>query len=197
MTLPRSGNGGGLNRKTPLSPGTKGLRRSPLNPGTKGLQRGKSLNPGKGLAQGSKGLRRTPLQSADTLAGQDAKPWPSQRRAAPLKSQPARRTAQETWCRTAVADRSGGLCELCGGPGPLEKAHRVARSQGGAWDTSNVLDLCHRDHADNHSQPARAYRHGWHLRSHQKSLTEPTFLTKNGENGWVLLDDDGGWEWHG
>lgn len=52
-------------------------------------------------------------------------------------------TMTEARCREIVSLRSKGLCEKCGNPGRLEKAHRVARSKGGQWMPSNILDPCH------------------------------------------------------
>lgn len=102
----------------------------------------------------------------------------------------------EAVCRDLVTRRSQGMCEWCMAPGlPLEKAHRVGRAQGGRWQASNILDLCHKCHARNHANPSLAYASGWHLRSHQNPATEPVLLTKHGVTGWAVLADDGTWEW--
>lgn len=105
-------------------------------------------------------------------------------------------TTRERSCRQVVAERSEGLCEKCGSGGGLEKAHRIARSQGGKWDPSNVLDLCHDCHHGNHAEPQIAYDHGWHLRGHVEDTTVVRALLRKGWSvGWALLDDKGGYEW--
>lgn len=199
--------GEGLSRKKPLERGGKPLSRS------KGLSPGKGLNPGKGLSRGKPLASNKPLTSTRGLSptsGPGAKtPMPrgrglqrsasSKMNQTPLKQTkpPARkvtpRSEEEEACRRIVAQRSGGLCETCGTPGGLEKAHRVARSQGGRWDPENILDLCHSCHAGNHARPTRAYEHGWHLRRHQDPAAEPVLLWKGGLMVKVLLHADGGW----
>lgn len=110
-------------------------------------------------------------------------------------------TEEETACRSVVAKRSGGFCETCGEPGALDKAHRVARSQGGEWRASNILDLCRRCHHDeHHAHPAQAYERslgggGWHLHSGANPLVEPVLLHKGSRYDWALLDDNGKWSW--
>lgn len=105
-------------------------------------------------------------------------------------------TADEKKCRQIVSERSDDQCEMCGNPGPLEKAHRIARSQGGRWDPSNVLDLCHFCHHGNHAEPQVAYDHGWHLRGFTEDTTTVRVLIRKGWSvGWALLDDAGGYEW--
>lgn len=105
-------------------------------------------------------------------------------------------TTEERSCRQVVADRSEGMCEKCGFPGNLEKAHRIARSQGGKWKASNILDLCHGCHHGNHSAPQTAYDHGWHLHGHKVATCSiPVLLRKGWSVGWAVLDDLGGYEW--
>lgn len=186
---------GGLQRKTPLR-------------STKPLTRGAGLNPGKGLKQGSglkrsaplssgNGLKRTPMKQKAPMGkgeGEAMKRKPIRR--TQMKSKPPEVTPEERQCRALVAERSQGLCECCGRSGALEKAHRVARSQGGKWDASNILDLCHKCHQeDHHANPAEAYEGGWHLRSTSDPRTSPVLLWKGGRYDWALLDDEGGWNW--
>lgn len=105
-------------------------------------------------------------------------------------------TAAEKACREIVAARSRGICERCGfGAAGLEKAHRVARSQGGKWAASNILDLCSPCHHDDHMNPAEAYAAGLHLRSHQNPAEEPVLWCKGASTGWAYLYDDGTWTW--
>lgn len=206
----------GLQRKTPMKRGTTPLRRGkPLK-----------ADPAKGLkADPSKGLKRKPFRTSPekvreqrdkerARAQEKARerrqsPAPLERKKAleatktpktppkPRKrpSRPAV-TAEEKACREIVAVRSEGLCEMCGRAGGLEKAHRIARSQGGRWDPSNILDLCHDCHHGNHGAPQVAYDHGWHLRGHTEDTANTRVLLRKGWSvGWALLDDKGGYEW--
>lgn len=205
----------GLQRKTPMKRGNAPLRRGkPLK-----------SDPSKRLkSDPSKGLKRTafrpsPEQMRERMDRERARAREKareRRQSAPLErkkplaskagpkasSKPRKRpsrpavTAEEKGCRQTVADRSEGMCEMCGKPGALEKAHRIARSQGGRWDASNVLDLCHDCHHGNHAEPQIAYDHGWHLRGHVEDTTAvPVLLRKGWSVGWALLDDEGGYEW--
>lgn len=108
---------------------------------------------------------------------------------------PAVETLTEQRCRDLVADRSKGMCEKCGDSRGLEKAHRLARSQGGLWLPSNILDLCHSCHRGNHASPSTAYEGGWHLKMGQTPSTEPALVFKSGWRDWALLHDDGTWTW--
>lgn len=126
-----------------------------------------------------------------------ASPQPGKTPEAPRKrpSRPSM-TTEERSCRQVVAGRSEGMCEKCGFPGNLEKAHRIARSQGGKWEASNILDLCHGCHHGNHGSPQTAYDHGWHLHGHKvETCSMPVLLRKGWSVGWAVLDDLGGYEW--
>lgn len=215
-----SGKRGGLQRKTPLQRGNSSLSRG------KPLGRGKPLSRGKPLqSDPAKGLKRTPMRTSLEKAREQeekqrerarqrareaqanrpsGKASTLNRTTAPKsaasgarkRSRPPAMTAAEKRCREVVSARSDGFCEMCGRPGPLEKAHRVARSQGGAWSPANMLDLCHFCHHGNHAAPAVAYEHGWHLRGHVKDpAAVPVVLRKGWRVGWALLDDEGGYEW--
>lgn len=207
----------GLQRKTPMKRGTTSLRRGkPLKADpAKGLK----ADPAKALkrkpfrtspekvreqwakererAQEKASERRTiiPLERKRPL--ETSFPQTKRKPSTPRK-RPSRPpvTAEERNCRKVVAERSEGMCEMCGSSGGLEKAHRIARSQGGQWDVSNVLDLCHGCHHGNHGAPQNAYDHGWHLRGHVADTTAtPVLLRKGWSVGWALLDDKGGYEW--
>lgn len=143
-------------------------------------------------------LERKPLERSKSLtaSGKPTRKPLSQKPSTRKRPQRPAVTAEERACREVVAGRSEGICEKCGGAGGLEKAHRIARSQGGRWDASNVLDLCHLCHHGNHGQPQVAYDHGWHLRGHSEETTKrPVLLRKGWSVGWALLDDTGGYEW--
>lgn len=140
------------------------------------LQRRKPLRSGKPLRAKS-GFTPKPLSAAKrTAARPDKRPIPksgvplgrkSDSRAARRSRKRPVMSAQERRCREIVAERSGGLCEICGRRGRLEKAHRLARSQQGAWDPSNILDLCSGCHQWNHAHPVHSCdeANGWHLPS--------------------------------
>lgn len=145
---------------------------------------------GPGLSQGTPLKQSVPLKRALEDNGKKARPVPRKRPSRPTV------TAEERSCRRVVADRSEGICEKCGRAGGLEKAHRIARSQGGRWDPSNVLDLCHDCHHGHHAEPQIAYDHGWHLRGHTAdTAATPALLRKGWRVGWALLDNEGGYEW--
>lgn len=215
---------GPLERKKPLrsTPSTdakseggadrKGLTRSKGLAAGKGLNPGKGLNSGKGLAAGtlgrgkgfaSKSVTANALGSGKSLTRKSPSTPPStlpraqpRKPRKPMSRKPPVMTPEERNCRAIVAARSGGFCERCGNPGQLEKAHRTARSQLGAWRASNVMDLCRKcHHDDNHAHPAQAYEGGWHLRSGFDPLTSKVLLWKGTRYDWALLDDDGNWHW--
>ncbi len=111
------------------------------------------------------------------------------------RKRPPTMGSQEARCREIVSRRSGGLCEICGEPGRLEKAHRRARSQLGAWEASNILDLCRLCHSRDHANPKDAYAGGWHLRNGEDPRETPVLIRHGSRNGWALLDDEGGIRW--
>lgn len=94
--------------------------------------------------------------------------------------------------RLIIAERSGGVCEICGKAPFTDAAHRSPRSQGGLWSPSNLLAACRPCHAGNHSHPTRAVENGWHLAMGSIPLEEPTTLCIEGVFRKVLLDDVGG-----
>lgn len=99
----------------------------------------------------------------------------------------------EHGARTAVHQRAGGRCELCGAARPSEYAHRRPRSQGGPWAPSNGLHLCHRCHPWCHAHPHDAWAGGWHVRSTDDPLVMPVWLRNpqwSPDGAWWLLDDD-------
>lgn len=180
---------------------------------------GKGAGPQRsGLSSGNKPLTtRKPLQGRGA-SRRSRNPIPRDKatpRQNPMRSSRPKTSAQERDCRELVHSRSRGRCELCARQGvPLEKAHRVGRSQSGLWVPSNILDLCHRCHTWNHAHPTIAYESGWHLRHTADALVEPVLLTKiitpehlcqpTASDGWdprtlplvmAVLDDEGGITW--
>ena len=98
----------------------------------------------------------------------------------------------EKVARKLVAERSGGVCEICGANRATNFQHRVNRSQGGAWSASNGLHACGSGttgcHGRMHHDPAEAYALGWSVKSWQDPASTPVRTS----HGWVLLDDEGG-----
>lgn len=97
--------------------------------------------------------------------------------------------------RGIVYARSGGYCERCGFPLPGQEwalHHRLMRSHGGPDAPENLLALHHECHnlGTNavHLNPARAYEHGWLVRTGDDPAQTP--VTYMGA-GRVLLHPDG------
>lgn len=83
---------------------------------------------------------------------------PPAKKRRPLK---AKRKTSRARPDEPMADR----CDICGGPNPTERHHRLRRSQGGTDDRSNTLDLCQGCHAEVHANPAHSYEQGYLIRS--------------------------------
>lgn len=104
-----------------------------------------------------KPLRRTPMKRGGRIRQQGAKAN-------------RERPALDAF-RTAIAQRSRGLCELgtlaCPpGPHPAAHAHHLAPSDRdrGIHDPDRGLAACARGHAYVHANPAEAYERGWLIR---------------------------------
>ena len=95
----------------------------------------------------------------------------------------------------SVAARAGGRCELCGSTDSLEFSHRQARGQGGGWEPSNGVRLCHACHHWVESNPIAAVAAGQRVTSMQDPHLVPVWL-RTPWPGWFLLDDDGCYEQH-
>lgn len=74
--------------------------------------------------------------------------------------------------RTAIAQRSRGLCELATpacpvGPHPAAHAHHVAPSDRdrGLHDPARGLAACAVGHSYVHANPAESYQRGWLIRA--------------------------------
>lgn len=104
----------------------------------------------------------------------------------------------EQAARKFVADRSGGRCEICRGPGPLTFSHRRPSSLGGLWVPSNGIRAC---------GSGTTGCHGW-IEHHPDWAAEAGFRVAKGDDpgqvpvwlnpvlawpGWILLDDTGGY----
>lgn len=99
----------------------------------------------------------------------------------------------EARTRAVVAERSRGLCEVCGAARAESVHHRLPRSHGGRWSPANCLHLCGHGTAGCHGwieqRRARSYRAGWLVRSTADPAATPARLAVLDRP--VLLTDDG------
>jgi phage terminase large subunit GpA-like protein len=72
------------------------------------------------------------------------------------------RESKEAYAR--VADRSFGLCEVCGTRQATQMHHRLHRSHSGDERVTNLLHLCLWCHQAAHHDQLR-YANGWSVRS--------------------------------
>ncbi len=96
----------------------------------------------------------------------------------------------EAQARRLVAERSGGICEICSAARATDWHHRKNRSQGGGWHAANGLHLCRPCHRTVTDTQEDFYELGWLVKSWQDSLNTPVSLAAH---GFVLLDDEGSW----
>jgi hypothetical protein len=134
--------------------------------------------------------RTYPLRPANGELKTDPKPKKPRTPKAPKALREGEVGEKKT--RQIIAERSGGVCEICGLAPVTDAAHRKPRSQGGLWSPSNLIAACRPCHAGNHSQPIKAVQNGWHLAMASIPLEEPTTLCIEGVFRKVLLDDAGG-----
>jgi hypothetical protein len=88
------------------------------------------------------------------------------------------------------------VCEGCGQAAASNWSHRIGRGVGGLWAPSNGLHLCGSGTTGCHgyigAEPTLARdERGWRLESHEVPAEVPAL---HWLHGWVLLDDDGGFE---
>ena len=92
-----------------------------------------------------------------------------------------------------VHGRSMGRCEICWTREATDRAHRVARSQGGTWSPTNLLHLCPGHHAWCHAHPDAARTAGWILPGGTDPDTVPAHITHEGAPRawwWLTWDPD-------
>lgn len=152
--------------------------------------------------------RRTPLKSSKPLerkAALSVSPTARSRthaNSAAQRHQPKRASSSSgvpARVRKALAERSGGLCEVAQ-PGCARVAtdfsHRLRTGMGGRHGAaarahhvlSNALAACRPCHAARlHAQPKEAYAAGWILREGQIPTAERVLY----RGVWVFLTDDG------
>lgn len=134
------------------------------------LRSNSRLNPGKGLSRGGSSLKRTPIKSG-SKSGLTAK--------RPVVS------AEEKQGRAVVAERSGGVCEICGQRAATDMAHRRPRSGMGGWEAYNILHACRECHRGNHDDPQRAIELGQHV----SRFADPEGIPVLYRGRWVLLTE--------
>lgn len=161
-------------KKSPL------VRKTPLNPGTKGLKR-------TGL------VRKVPLDGGSELKRSGPLPV---KRATPRRRHRGHVCRGEAVGRRIVYARSGRVCEICGLRGAMNVSHRKAEGRGGCWCVTNLIDVCGvgslpgwchgRVHADLDGESTAA---GWTVKSDHDPASVPVVLARWGR---VLLLPDGG-----
>jgi hypothetical protein len=95
--------------------------------------------------------------------------------------------------RTVVAERSGGLCELCGHHAAVQFHHRKPRGIGGSSSRNpaihaptNLLHLCQHCRGDAEQHPDR-WDFGWKVHCRADPARVPVLYRA----GWALLTHDG------
>ena len=112
--------------------------------------------------------------------------WPKQQPRETRAKEPGRSRTLKI-----VGQRSGGLCERCGGTGHSTH-HLKNRSQGGRWSPCNCVRLCGSGFSGCHgwvtTHPVEAGEEGFHLESWEIPGRRPI---ESRLHGYVLLADDG------
>lgn len=104
-----------------------------------------------------------------------------------------------TATRRVVAERSGGVCEVCSRQRATEMSHRNPRSMGGTTDRAQHLPAglihcchgCHQGPGGIERDRSEALRRGWLLWNGQDPEETPVWLHTRYGPGWWLLDNDG------
>lgn len=145
--------------------------------------------------------RKEPLERRTPLAASPLARSTLHSNQATQRHQPRRRTATPVIpkkVRVALAERSGGVCEI-GQRGCSVRAtdfsHRLKVGMGGrkreartGHDVlSNGLHACRECHSRCHTHPAEAYVYGWMLREHQDPADERVLY----RGAWSRLTDAG------
>lgn len=133
--------------------------------------------------------RRTPLRARQVLARKSrlGRVTALGRDAVRASGRP-KVTREERQARKLLAARSGGLCEVCRREPATDAHHRQNRSQGGRWEITNLLRLCHEHHMHVTVNPAVAVERGWSVRSTADPAATPVWLAGR---GWSYLRPDG------
>lgn len=93
--------------------------------------------------------------------------------------------------RRKVNDRDEMRCQVCGATGS-ELQHRMRRREGG-HRKSNLIRVCSIDHRSIHANPGWAMERGYTV-SAVMADADPSQIPVHSYRGWVLYDDDGGFD---
>lgn len=101
--------------------------------------------------------------------------------------------------RQLLAERSGGVCEVCARRRATEASHRRPRGMGGTSIkarhlAASLLHLCHDCHQGPHGierDREHAKSMGWLLGPLDSPTETPVWLATKYGTGWWMLDDDG------
>lgn len=92
--------------------------------------------------------------------------------------------------RHALAERSGGQCEIHGDHLATDWSHRRARAHGGTWAPWNGLHICHRSHMWLEAEPDAAAAGGWRLVHDERDpMVVPVWLARPWPGWWWLTVD--------
>lgn len=93
--------------------------------------------------------------------------------------------------RRALAERSGGTCEIHGTHRATDWSHRRARAQRGTWAPWNGLHICHRSHMWLEAEPVLAAAGGWRLVHDERDpIAVPVWLARPWPGWWWLTVDE-------
>lgn len=92
--------------------------------------------------------------------------------------------------RRKVNDRDEARCQICGAIG-TEIQHRIRRREGG-HRLSNLIRVCSTDHRALHANPAWALERGYTVSAVMD--VDPSQIAVHSYRGWVLYDDEGGYQ---
>ncbi|HWU31027.1 MAG TPA: HNH endonuclease signature motif containing protein [Microbacterium sp.] len=98
--------------------------------------------------------------------------------------------AQEKHAYEVATERDGGRCQRCGRVGTVERDHRQGRD---AYNTvpSNLQCLCPGCHRWKTEHPQQAILDGFGVSRWARPTLWPAWRVAV---GWVLYDDEGGWQ---
>src|SRR5437588_4647689 len=158
------------------------------------------MNRGGNPLQRRAGLVRRPLKAGKGLERKPKLQAVDGDKPKPAKRKTARDTGPTRKTRAALAERSGGVCEMCGQRRATDVHHRHGRLMGvtnRAWinELSNLLHAdreCHVKVTDTAANRAEYEANGWLLREGQHPAEVEVLLSRESGRDFYLLDDAGG-----